>query len=58
METALRTKFWQNPDLLENLLATGKRHFTEANNVYDKHWGLKDPKLQNTKSWTGKESSW
>jgi ribA/ribD-fused uncharacterized protein len=57
METALRAKFGQNPHLLEKLLATDQRHFAEAN-AYDKYWGiglgLKDPKLQNKKSWAGK----
>lgn len=40
METGLRQKFEQHPELKEKLLATGDAHLEEGNTWGDKFWGV------------------
>ena len=59
METALRAKFTQNPELAELLLNTGDNLIIEAN-PSDKYWScglsLFNADIWNPTSWIGKNT--
>ena len=54
--TGCHAKFSQNPDLLEEMLATGDKEFVEAS-PYDKIWGIglgeNDPRAEDKDTWDG-----
>lgn len=40
MNTAVRQKFKNNPDLAQKLIQTGSGHIEETNNWHDQFWGV------------------
>jgi hypothetical protein len=39
MSDVVLAKFWQNPELADQLTATGDAHLTEGNSWHDNYWG-------------------